>query len=243
MNIFICDDENFFLEKLHMLLKEYFKKHNIDTAKFYMFNQGEQLLRTDIEPDLVFLDIEMGTCMSGTHVGKKLQEKYPFVKIFIVTSHIDYLDEAFRFSFFRYILKPIQKQLLFQNISDAFYQRKTELKEIDVKTKHGMQIIKSIDVVAMAVEHRGVIIYLRNGETISSIDKISYWDKQLSGSNFYRAHRDYIINFRYVVSYEDLTITLKDSSGKTLSAYMARDRRKKFKEAFSWYRERAYDYL
>ncbi len=200
MNIFICDDEDIYIEQLTDLLTKYFNENKISNVNFYPFSKGEDLLKSEIQPDLAFLDIEIGTGLSGTHVGKKLQERYPNIKIFIVTSHIEYVNEAFRFSFFRYILKPIEKHMLFRNISDAFYQQKVELKEVHIDIKRDKDdrdsseetiTVPVRDVVAITVDNRGTRIFLTN-RTVNSNQTISHFDKQLLGSSFFRTHRDFL---------------------------------------------------
>lgn len=55
----------------------------------------------------------------GIYVGNELKKQNESAIIFIVTSHLEYLDAAMRFHVFRYLSKPIDKQRLFQNLDDA----------------------------------------------------------------------------------------------------------------------------
>lgn len=43
---------------------------------------------------------------SGIHVGAELMQKNVYVKIIIITSFPDYLDEAMDFHVYRYLSKP-----------------------------------------------------------------------------------------------------------------------------------------
>lgn len=242
MNIFICDDEAFCIEEIKKILINFFDEKKIPNIDFFEFTSGEELLKSNIIPDLVFLDIELNDGMSGTNVGKRLQDHYPTVKIFIVTSHIDYLDEAFRFSFFRYILKPVKKHSLIRNVEDALYQQKHENKEIKILTKDGQIIVTAKDIIAIKVEKRGTLIFLRD-DTIFSIDNITTLEEKTKGMNFFRTHREYIVNFRYIVSFDDFTVFLKHGDSVNIEAYLSRPKRLNFKKAFIWYRERVYDYL
>ena len=49
----------------------------------------------------------------------RAEKRNPDIIIFIVTSFLEYLDEAMRFHVFRYLTKPIDKQRLFRNLKDA----------------------------------------------------------------------------------------------------------------------------
>ena len=57
--------------------------------------------------------------LNGIYVGKELKEKNKNTIIFIITSYVEYLDDAMRFHVFRYLSKPLDKQRLFQNMKDA----------------------------------------------------------------------------------------------------------------------------
>ncbi|MFI3325912.1 MAG: LytTR family DNA-binding domain-containing protein [Clostridia bacterium] len=242
MNIFVCDDEEKHINEVISILENFFKDKKITDVNFHIFTSGEMLLNSEIVPDLVFLDIELNAGINGTQVGKKLQDKYSGVKIFIVTSHIDYLDEAFRFSFFRYILKPIQKHAFLKNVEDALIQQKNEIRNVNFNTKDGTIVAKAMDIIAIKVEKRGTMIFLTDS-TFFSTDNISSLEKTTLGMNFFRTHRDYIVNFRYVVKHDDYTVYLNYNNKIKIEAYLSRPKRTNFKKSFNWYMERVYDYL
>ena len=89
------------------------------------YTSGDDLLLKERYADIAFLDVEMPG-RSGIHVGARLKEYNPKIKVFIVTSFPDYLDEAMRFQVFRYLSKPIDKSRLFRNLKDAVYLHNME---------------------------------------------------------------------------------------------------------------------
>lgn len=103
---------------------------------------GEELLNSDGRVDIAFLDVEMPG-ITGITVGKRLKEKYPYAKIFILTSYSDYLDEAMRFHVFRYLSKPVDKKRLFRNMKDALYQLSIDTREVSIETKEQTVMISS----------------------------------------------------------------------------------------------------
>lgn len=98
------------------------------------FTSGEALLNNKEEKDIVFLDVEMPG-LNGIYVGNTLRERYPNILIFIVTSFMEYLDDAMRFHVFRYLSKPIDRQRLFRNLDDALAQYHASSKKIAFETK------------------------------------------------------------------------------------------------------------
>ncbi len=67
--------------------------------------------------------------------GNTLRERYPNILIFIVTSFMEYLDDAMRFHVFRYLSKPIDRQRLFRNLDDALAQYHASSKRLLLKPK------------------------------------------------------------------------------------------------------------
>ena len=65
----------------------------------------KELIYSGITPDIASLDVEMPG-RSGIHVGAELMQKNVYVKIIIITSFPDYLDEAMDFHVYRYLSKP-----------------------------------------------------------------------------------------------------------------------------------------
>lgn len=140
MRILICDDNPQMVEILKNYLLEYFGNNSKFEPEFAIYGSGDQLLEKEKNADIAFLDVEMPG-ISGIHVGAKLKEYNPYVKIFIVTSHPDYLDEAMRYKVFRYLSKPIDKARLFRNLKDALYQYAIEMLQSFMKLEAGSAIL------------------------------------------------------------------------------------------------------
>jgi len=85
INIAVVDDQQLFRQGLISLLKEN-KKFNI----LYEAENGQHLfekLKTKSQlPDVVLLDIEMPV-LDGVETTKRLKQKYPHIKIIILTMH------------------------------------------------------------------------------------------------------------------------------------------------------------
>ena len=81
----------------------------------------------DLEPDLVFLDVQMPG-LDGLGVIRKLQEKYMPLPYFILATAFDqYALEAFRLEAMDYLLKPVEKERLDLTIERA--RKVVELKQ------------------------------------------------------------------------------------------------------------------
>ena len=170
---------------------------------------------------------------SGIHVGKHLQEYNPLIKIFIVTSYPDYLDEAMRFRVFRYLSKPIDKNRLFRNLKDAVYQYNIETQEIPVETKDGLFMLHSHEIVCVeSVQRKTFIQSVR--ESFQTLENIEYWRSVLTMPCFYSPYRSFIVNMRYVHAIGKDTIELRYGTQKK-TAYLAKRRRADFKDTYMLY--------
>lgn len=106
MRILICDDNKNILDQLQKYIMEFFKSRKLKSPKICCYHSGEALLSDAGSKDIVFLDIEMPG-LNGIYVGKELKEKNKNTIIFIITSYVEYLDDAMRFHVFRYLSKPL----------------------------------------------------------------------------------------------------------------------------------------
>ncbi|MFI3326296.1 MAG: LytTR family DNA-binding domain-containing protein [Clostridia bacterium] len=237
MLIYICDDNEMYLTEIHNLVKEFFENKKTPNIEYKLFKSAEELLRyKDGYPDFAFLDVELGGELSGNYIGKILKEKNPNIKIFIVTSHVGYIDEAFRFSFFRFLTKPINKNNLFRNLNDALYQYNNELKEIVIETKTDIITLNTNNIICVKVDKRGSVIHTINGN-ISSTKSITSLEKTLEGSSFFRSHREFIVNLRYIVKFDKMSILLKYNDIE-VDAYLSTRKYKDLKDKYLWYKER-----
>src|SRR5689334_3887820 len=120
----LVDDEKLASEELAYQLKEFPDIDIIATA-----SNGLEALKLieDLEPDLVFLDVQMPG-LDGLGVIRKLQEKnIPLPHFILATAFDQYAVEAFRLDAMDYLLKPVEKERLDLSIDRA--RKIVELKQ------------------------------------------------------------------------------------------------------------------
>src|SRR6201993_3855628 len=102
----LVDDEKLASEELAYQLKEFPDIEIIATA-----SNGIEALKLiqDLEPDLVFMDVQM----PGMGVIRKLREReIPLPYFVMATAYDQYAVEAFRWEALDYVLKPVDKERL-----------------------------------------------------------------------------------------------------------------------------------
>ena len=110
----------------------------------------------------------------GIYVGNELKKQNESAIIFIVTSHLEYLDAAMRFHVFRYLSKPIDKQRLFQNLDDALELYYSINQKIAVETKSGVTSVLTCDIVYVEAKGRKVIVHTATAD-LDSTQTLQFW--------------------------------------------------------------------
>ena len=234
MRILFCDDDVNISSQLQEYVNEYFSRIGGVRPEYASYSSGDDLLQHESKADIAFLDVEMPG-LSGIHVGAELKKHNPEIKIFIVTSYPDYLDEAMRFQVFRYLSKPIYKDRLFRNLKDALYQYNMANKEYAITLETGVEIRTADEIVCVESNQRKCLIHTLDG-VFASTATMEYWRKTLTQPCFYQPHKSYIINMRYVYSVAKDSVTLR-YNGKLMEAYLARRRFTQFKDTYLLYLE------
>lgn len=232
MRIVICDDDENISKYLHKCLLDFFKKSGLKGPEFAFFSCGEDLLADNGKKDIIFLDIEMPG-LSGIYVGKELKKENSNAIIFVVTSYMEYLDEAMRFHVFRYLSKPIDKQRLFINMNDALRVYSSTTTKIPIETKDGVISVSANDIITIEAISRKVIIHTISGDYVS-VHNMNFWTKELPDQCFFQTHRSFIVNMAHINEFGHDIIYLYNNQ---FTAYLTRRKYTSFKDAYLLYLE------
>lgn len=232
MRILICDDEPLIMEQLKSYIESYFKHSPAKCPEIVCFSDGKSLLADTGAKDIVFLDIEMPG-MNGIYIGNELKKQYPNSIIFVITSYLEYLDEAMRFRVFRYLSKPLEKQRLFRNLKDALEAYNSFHITLPIETRECVYTIPTSDIVLVEAQEKRILVRTLASNYLS-VHNIQYWLNVLPQNNFYQTHRSFIINLDYVSDFDHTLVHLAD---KQFTAYLTRRKYTAFKEAYLLYIE------
>ena len=153
--------------------------------------------------------------------------------IIIVTSFMEYLDEAMRFHVFRYLSKPIDKNRLFQNLSDAIHLYNSREIKVAVVTKEQVVTLATSEIICVEAQGRKVIVHTTK-QDYESIHSMPYWIEALNLPCFFQSHRSFIVNFAHVNDFDNSLIHLYNNQ---ISAYLTRRKFSEFRSQFLLYLE------
>lgn len=233
MRIAICDDEKNIRELIKGKIANQYPNANI-----IFYNSGEELLLSDNPIDILFLDIQMQG-KNGMETARELRKKDKKIIIIFVTAVEEYVFQAFDVGAFHYIVKPINNtkftEVLHRVIEEWNAKQPTnqEPEEKYLMINNGGVHIKVTidDIVYAEVFNRKVVIHKLN-ETIEYYGKMSDLEN-VAGESFYRPHRAYLINFKYVEKYDATTIYLEKGT-----ALMAKQKYPEFVKKYMKYNQR-----
>lgn len=231
MNFAICDDNKEIVDQLTLYLVNYFESRNAPIPEIHRFTNGYELLSSNINNlDIVFLDIKMPE-IDGITIGRKLKENNHNIIIFIITSFNEYLDDAMRFHVFRYLSKPIDKNRLYNNLSEALscYYNKTY--KVIIETKNENIICSSSNIIMVEALKKKVYIHTTTA-CFECSQSLSYWTKELVNPPFVRTHRSYIVNMEYISNFNHSIINIDTYK---LRAYITKRKYTAFKTTYLLY--------
>lgn len=234
MRILFCDDNQEILLQLQKYVTEFFKGLGKYMPEMAAYTSGDDLLSKERYADIAFLDVEMPG-RSGIHVGARLKELNPQIKVFIVTSFPDYLDEAMRFQVFRYLSKPIDKNRLFRNLKDAVYLHNLETHIIPITTRDGVVALQANQIICVEIDSRKTYVYTPKGR-LQSVESMECWQEKLTLPCFYMPYRSFIINMQYVMSFSKDSILLQCGNA-VKEAYLAKRKYSDFKDRYLMFME------
>jgi two-component system, LytTR family, response regulator len=210
----IIDDDQLARRGLRRILEQNFREIEV-LGEADSVVSGLALIN-EVEPDLVFLDIEMP---DGT--GFSLLEKLDKVnfKVVFTTSYSDYAITAFKYSAFDYIVKPVlienvrstinrindipilQEKQRIEVLKRNLNQGNEEDQTIALPEINGFTIVKVKDIIRCEGERNYSRIFFKNGTSILVSRTLLDFDNLLVSHGFFRIHRSHLISLKNVNRY------------------------------------------
>ena len=211
----LVDDEPNNTTYVSELLKKYFNQ--VEVAAVCNDATEGMLLIDELQPQLVFLDVEMPG-FNGFDVLEKL-EPLNFEVIFI-TAYNHYAVQAFEVNATGYLTKPVNVEKFVKVTAAAIH--KIEKQEINRHLFTMLQIQKELPVVnnKIALPTQNGLIFINSGDImycqssgnytrfITKVNKtilvsrqLGEFEKLLPAKDFHRIHDQYIVRLQYIKEY------------------------------------------
>lgn len=164
------------------------------------FNSGEELLQSEEDFDIVFLDIMMDG-LDGMKTAKRIRKKASCRLLVFISASRDYVFDAYDVEAFWYLVKPVEREKLKQVLKKAVL--KTEAASPDfILVNKGRQKQKIFlrDILYFEIMGRLIDIH-KTGGISDYYGKISILEEELREKGFFRCHKSYLVHLKYVKGY------------------------------------------
>lgn len=225
IQIAVCDDEQFYREKIQSLLTQYFEKHHLDcTIKLYP--SGESFLaqqENSVRYDIVFLDISMKK-LDGIQTAAQIRSFHSNTQLVFVTAFIDYALEGYKVNAVRYIMKDTLDTAI-PECMDAILQ-KMQLEQVTFSFMNGETTLYTDNILYIeSQKHKSYFYYMQPNITNSNAaqsglvtyqlyEKLDLIQQRLADYGFLRIHKSYLVNMKHLCRLGNYTAYL--DTGKEL---------------------------
>ena len=226
IKIVICDDDKAMQEILRHKIQGFCDDVQ-KACSIICCDSGEEVLHEEQAPDIVFLDIQMPG-KTGMEIAEEMRRQHCKAILIFVTALSEYVYDAFDVGAFHYLVKPFSDEKLQDVLYKALRQHEERKDSGDpaaghseahetglakqpevILVKKGSISMKVLldDIIYAEVFNRKVLLHTTRGD-------IEYYGKltelsEKAGMDFYRTHRAYLINLKYVEKYNATTIWLE----------------------------------
>lgn len=207
IKILIVEDEALIAERIYADLQDY----GYDVLEPCLSAEEAIMSLQKDSPDLVLLDINLKTRMTGLDIAAIINNKYHLPFIFLTANTDDAtIARAAEVQPQAFLTKPIQLKTLIGTIQVAIYnhQNKQLQNVIDataqyhfVKSGNKYQRIDWKDVVYIEADGKYSLVHLQNTPTASPIKvSLELLARQLGGFNIVRIHKSFLVNLNFLTA-------------------------------------------
>ena len=218
MRIAICDDEKVYRDYLGTYVQEWASDHQIKCPIIYFENSEQFYFRwcEEQDIDLLLLDIQMGS-QNGVELAKKIRETNRKLQIIFITGLSEYVCEGYRVDALNYLIKPIEKDKLFECLDKAKERNHSQGEKLLLETREGLAGVHVEDIWYIEAYSHSCIVQTKEKAFEVKQGIGSFEAREKMKKNFVRCHRSYIVNIERVFHITKNTIILDDKKEIPLS--------------------------
>lgn len=216
MKICICDDDSFAVREIRNLLLPFQTEE--DGFDISDFSCGENLIeyyKNGKRFDIAFIDIEMEG-INGVEVAETIKESAPETIIIFVSSHSNYVFDAFRIEALHFLVKPISEK----EFNDVFTRAMKKYTAINASVILKWESVRNkipIDKISFVEGYRRHLTVHTASGVYEAVGKISEIYEILKPHGFVRVHQGFVVNMNYIKSFNANEVELTDGSKVAVS--------------------------
>ena len=208
LSIAVCDDEVIECCNIARKIKDILEEMNIPCI-IRQFQSGRELLQAMESFDMVFLDIMMQD-MDGMKTAQIFRDRASDKILIFVSSSREYVFEAYDVEAFQYLLKPVDDRKLKRVLQKAVRKTERGLSEFIIVSRERQKKKLFLDDIYY-FEIKGRVVDVHGPEGIFTYyEQIGELESKLRDKGFFRCHKSYLINLKYVDGYNRQEVILEN---------------------------------
>ncbi len=227
INIAICDNNTAVNNIIANMLDEYQTQRHVQ-INYEAFTDYNQVINKIDAFDLFIMDYDMSDNEdSEENCSEKKTDGMTFARylrsfrnthkgIIFITAYPDFVYEAFSVRAFRFLIKPIEKDKLFEAL-DVYIHNNIESAKIIVNVKKVNHIINVSDIYYIDVFRKYVTLHF-NDSKLQCLKTISSLEEELIPFGFCRIHRSYLVNTAKITKFNKKSVLLDNGKELDVSA-------------------------
>lgn len=211
----VCDDNGTDAAFVVSLIEEWNKRKRLP-LQIEMFSSAEAFLFAYEEHsdfDLLVLDIEMGG-MNGVELAKRLRRMGAGLQLVFVTGFMEYISEGYDVEALHYLMKPVTGEKIELVLDRAVERIGAREKELALALPDGAVRVPLYEIRYLEVQKNYVTVHAREDYRVKKT--LNELEGELDDS-FFRVHRSYIANLRFIRKILKTEVILKDNTAVPLS--------------------------
>ena len=230
--IAICEDNFSSLSYIEQSVRKFLTSHGCQgvissySSSFNLYHQVQEGIRFG----LYFLDIDMPK-VDGLTLASAIRKFDDGAVIMFVSAKEEYVFDAIKVQPFRFIRKSHFQSDLTEALEEYLRQNQTEKEEnfLTLEVQNEIYSFCVNEIVYIQAKDNYLDIITNQKNTLIRY-KISDMEKRLEPYQFLRIHKSYLVNYRYIYSLQNKTVTLEDGTVLPISRYRFLEVQSKFKE-------------
>nr|WP_289767854.1 LytTR family DNA-binding domain-containing protein [uncultured Acetatifactor sp.] len=208
LSIAVCDDEVIECCNMAKRIKEIMEEMKIPCI-IRQFRSGGELLQALESFDIVFLDIIMQD-LDGMKTAQAFRKKASDKILIFVSSSREYVFEAYDVEAFQYLLKPVDDRKLKNVLQKAIVKTQSRSQEFIIVSRERQKKKLFLDDIYY-FEIKGRIVDAHGPEGIFTYyEQIGELENKIRDKGFFRCHKSYLINLKYVDGYSRKEVVLEN---------------------------------
>lgn len=238
MKIAVCEDQKEEAEWLCEVIRQWCTHQELPFDVVSFADAASFSFRLeDTVYDALFLDIKMPG-EDGVALAKRLRERAEDIPIVFVTGEREYIMEGYEVEAVHYLLKPVQKEKIWECLDRIYLKMKTPEPYIILQTEGATVKLLQKDIYKIEVYAHKLVYTTEKGEYVVA-SSLKEAQKELQEGWFISCHRGVLVNLWHVVSIGKSSLIL-ENDGMDFSVEVPVSRRlyQQVNEAFvAFYKE------